>query len=175
MIETSLKQLSSQGSEVRFLSGIYFFFALVQNNLDGTIPSEIMELKSLQVIEAQDNNIKGTIPTTIGALKNLKILYLNNNNLEGTVPTELFSLKGSLTDVNFGSNRLDGRLSKGWGNLTNLQGILLYNNSFSGTLPDEIYGLNNLGENSFSMIFASLFMKRNLKVQPNSSFFLVLK
>jgi hypothetical protein len=167
MIETSLKQLSSQVVQV------YLFFALVQNNLDGTIPSEIMELKSLQVIEAQDNNIKGTIPTTIGSLKKLKSLSLNNNNLEGTVPTELFSLKGSLTDVNFGSNRLDGRLSKGWGNLTNLQGILLYNNSFTGTLPEEIYGLNKLGENRSSMKLVCLTFHETDSLC--TTFFLVLK
>jgi len=127
-------------TENQNVQSLYF----IQNNLDGNLPSEIKELRSLQGLDLQANNLKGAIPTTIGTLSNLDVLYLNNNGFSGSVPTELFRLGSSLTDINIGSNVLRGNLSRNWGNLTSLVGIQIYNNTFTGSIPDKIFGLKKL-------------------------------
>ncbi|KAK3254682.1 hypothetical protein CYMTET_36111, partial [Cymbomonas tetramitiformis] len=42
-----------------------------------------------------DNNLDGTLPTELGELTGMMYLWLNNNNLEGTLPTQL----GALTQL----------------------------------------------------------------------------
>ena len=51
------------------------------NNLSGTIPTEIGNLKELTQIYLDNNKLSGSIPTEIGNLKNLKILLISNNCL----------------------------------------------------------------------------------------------
>jgi len=92
---------------------------LYNNNLRGTIPTEIGQLTNLSALYLSNNSLSGTIPIEIGQLTNLSALYLFNNSLRGTIPTEI-------------------------GKLTNLSALYLFNNSLSGTIPTEIGQLTNL-------------------------------
>jgi Leucine-rich repeat (LRR) protein len=48
---------------------------LVNNNLNGELPSEIGDLTSLQDLNLFRNNITGVLPSSIGNLKNLTSVY----------------------------------------------------------------------------------------------------
>lgn len=50
------------------------FRELYKNNIQGTIPKELGNLKSLISLDLYNNNISGTIPTSLGKLKNLVFL-----------------------------------------------------------------------------------------------------
>ena len=58
------------------------------NNLVGTIPSQIGILTKLRVFEVDHNGLTGTIPTELGNLINIVELDLDDNKLTGTIPTE---------------------------------------------------------------------------------------
>ena len=49
---------------------------LGKNSLSGTIPSELGELSSLQVLKLNNNFLTGTIPSELGSLSNLQVLWL---------------------------------------------------------------------------------------------------
>ena len=44
---------------------------LSKNLLNGTIPSEVGDMESLQSLQLYNNDIEGFIPTELGKLKNL--------------------------------------------------------------------------------------------------------
>ena len=99
---------------------------LFDNNLGGSIPMEVGQLRSLEELNLGSNRISGEIPATIGKLENLGKLNLSDNQLSGELPAEL-------------------------GYLANLRGLYLQGNeSLSGPLPDSFTNLElqtlNLGE-----------------------------
>jgi Leucine-rich repeat (LRR) protein len=47
---------------------------LYQNNIEGTIPADLGNLKSLISLDLYNNNITGTIPKELGKLKSLVFL-----------------------------------------------------------------------------------------------------
>ena len=65
---------------------------LSDNQLSGTIPSEIGSLINLDQLFLYANGLSGTIPTEIFSLTNLVWLYLFDNQLSGTIPVELGGL-----------------------------------------------------------------------------------
>ena len=65
---------------------------LHDNNLTGTIPTELGLLSNLGLLGLHWNQLTGTIPTELGLLSNLYALQLSSNQLTGSVPTSLASL-----------------------------------------------------------------------------------
>ena len=63
-----------------------------ENNLVGTIPTEIGLLSDLAVWGMERGGLTSTIPTEVGMLKKLIFLDLDFNALTGSLPTELFTL-----------------------------------------------------------------------------------
>jgi Leucine-rich repeat (LRR) protein len=59
------------------------------NNLVGTIPSELSHLKWLNSLDLESNRLGGSIPSEVGLLTNLEFLALNNNKLQGEIPKTL--------------------------------------------------------------------------------------
>jgi Leucine-rich repeat (LRR) protein len=67
--------------------------AHVQNNtLNGTLPSELYALSSLEDLSMVGGNLKGTIPSSIGKLIRLDRLQLAENRLTGTFPKSFSDL-----------------------------------------------------------------------------------
>lgn len=65
------------------------------NELSGSIPSQIGQLKNLRILNASHNNMTG-VPAEIGQLRNLEVLNLSYNQLTG-LPNELGNLKNLKT------------------------------------------------------------------------------
>ncbi|MDT0295326.1 T9SS type A sorting domain-containing protein [Mesonia ostreae] len=94
---------------------------LVDNNLTGTLPTEIGNFPYLVELHLPLNNLTGIVPTEIGNLSNLEILDLAPNGFSGTIPTEI-------------------------GNLTNLQILWLNQCGLSGNIPLSFQNLTQLKE-----------------------------
>ena len=119
-----------------------FLLGLDNNQLSGTLPTELGGMDLWHALMLNSNEFSGTIPTEYGLFQNLPVAFNlhDNPSLTGTIPTEL----GQLTDVyNFQihNDNLSGSLPSELGNLSSLGLLLLANNSFTGTIPNE---MNNL-------------------------------
>ncbi|TQE00111.1 hypothetical protein C1H46_014288 [Malus baccata] len=82
---------------------------LYKNNIQGTIPAELGNLKSLISLDLYNNNISGTIPLSLGKLKSLVFLRLNDNRLTGPIPRDLTGIS-SLKVVDVSNNNLCGTI-----------------------------------------------------------------
>lgn len=58
---------------------------LFGNNLEGTIPTEIGTITSLDWLMLEENLFTGTIPNVFNQMINLDTLYLDDNLLTGTI------------------------------------------------------------------------------------------
>ena len=65
---------------------------LENNQLTGSIPSEIGNLTNLTYLDLQYNLLTGSIPPEIGNLTNLEFLSLGYNQLTGSIPSEICDL-----------------------------------------------------------------------------------
>lgn len=70
------------------LQGLY----LTNNNIEGSIPTNIGNLKSLRQLRLQNNKIAGEIPASLGDLDSIFIIYFHNNRLSGCYHENLLNL-----------------------------------------------------------------------------------
>ncbi|GAA0150751.1 hypothetical protein LIER_09618 [Lithospermum erythrorhizon] len=140
---------------------------LDKNQLSGSIPLQVGNLKNLQSFFLWGNSVSGTIPHTFGNCTELYALDLSKNKLTGTIPEEIFNLRKlskllllgnaligglpgsvakcqSLVRLRLGENQLSGNIPKEIGQLQNLVFLDLYMNHFSGGLPYEIANISVL-------------------------------
>jgi Leucine-rich repeat (LRR) protein len=115
----------------------------VDNNLQGTIPTEIALLSDLQTLELVYADLTGTIPD-LTALTNLQHLTLSGIGLTGTLPTSLSLLHEFLQVINVEHNHLTGALPDEVGALTNLRELRLAHNTLEGTIPETFIDLDQL-------------------------------
>lgn len=140
---------------------------LPENGLRGVIPSELVGLSHLEILNLWGNSLTGSLPTGIGKLQRLRELDLGHANLEGeipgalgtlarlrylnleyvpftgSVPAELGALE-SLEFLNLYQNRLRGHLPAELVTLRNLHTFYLDGNSLTGSIPSEFVQLENL-------------------------------
>jgi Leucine-rich repeat (LRR) protein len=126
-------------SELRFLSSLDMI-ALPNNAVRGTIPREFHSWTNLRYIDLKYNRISGMLPSWIGDFSKLEVLGLSNNEFAGGVPANFGSL-GRLKTLAVDDNALTGDLD--WANhLTNLQYFYGERNSFTGQVDSNF--LSNL-------------------------------
>ena len=116
---------------------------LIDNNLTGSIPSDLSKLTQLQTLVLFGSEITGSIPPEIALLRHLKILNLSLNQLTGSIPSELGKLK-NLEKMMLPSNNLTGVIPPELGELENLTRLQLTDNRLTGGIPAELGQLNNL-------------------------------
>ena len=116
---------------------------LVNNNVNGEIPSELGNLSSLTSLHLGNNQLDGGIPPELGSLSNLTELGLFNNQLSGEIPSELDNLS-NLTWLHLDGNQLDGEIPSELGNLSSLTSLDLSRNQLDGEIPSELGSLSNL-------------------------------
>jgi len=115
---------------------------LNDNDLSGEIPSELGSLTNLQYLRLYKNDLNGTLPSSLGSLSNLLVLGVAKNDLSGTIPSELGSLRENLQNLYLYENNLSGEIPSELGDLSNLKNLWLYSNSLSGTLLNSINALS---------------------------------
>lgn len=113
---------------------------LSDNNLVGTIPTEIGLLLELDEMQLTDNSLSGNLPAEIGLLQNLATLELENNNLSGVLPPEIGNLI-KLEFLSLNNNNLTGAIPSEFGNLIVLSDLLLNNNQLSGCFDEDLSAL----------------------------------
>jgi len=116
---------------------------LVNNFLTGTLPSDLANLSSLQILNLSSNLLTGAIPSALGNLTGLQVLNLSWNYLRGPIPAKLGDLP-SVHELFLGRNFLTGSIPSELGNLASLQTLFLSSNQLTGPIPGEIGGLSSL-------------------------------
>ncbi|XP_038884427.1 MDIS1-interacting receptor like kinase 2-like [Benincasa hispida] len=112
-------------------------FLLQDTLLQGRVPEEIGNIKSLNLIAFDRSQFSGPIPQSIGNLSNLNILRLNDNHFSGEIPQSIANLK-NLTDLRLFINDLSGEVPQNLGNMSSLTVLHLAENNFIGTLPPNV-------------------------------------
>ncbi|KAL4576230.1 hypothetical protein LXL04_012321 [Taraxacum kok-saghyz] len=107
---------------------------LSQNNLSGSLPIEVGDLKMLTSLDLSDNNLSSNIPSSLGGCISLVFLSLNGNLFQGMVPPSLSSMRGiSILDLSY--NNLSGQIPRFLSKLTLLEYVNLSFNNFEGEVP----------------------------------------
>ena len=122
--------------------------SLIRNNISGTIPPEVGDLKTLKGLNLSYNDLSGDIPNELGNLEELTSLNLFSNKLTGTIPPELGNLR-SLSFFSLAVNDLGGVIPKELGRLTELEHIFIQGNPFKGCIPDP---LHHIAVNDFDLV-----------------------
>ncbi|MBN2103269.1 T9SS type A sorting domain-containing protein, partial [bacterium] len=118
---------------------------LPNNNLVGSIPSEIGWLTAVEEMYLQSNALEGNVPSEIGDLVNLKEISFDHNDLSGAIPASIGNLN-KLEKLGFGYNRFSETIPDTIGNLTNLQHLNLHMNRLTGSIPTALANLTQLTE-----------------------------
>ncbi|KAI9341978.1 hypothetical protein BDR26DRAFT_859886 [Obelidium mucronatum] len=113
------------------------------NNLKHDLPSDIGNLKSLEILNLGVNAISGEIPLQIGGLVSLKILNISGNRLRGSIPWSIGQLT-QLRVLDLNNNCLTGVIPAQLGSLPNLESLLLNGNLLTGWIPTELVHLAHL-------------------------------
>ena len=74
--------------------------SLENNQLAGSMPSELGNLINLRRIFLENNQLSGPIPTGIGNLTNLYYFNLTNNKLTGNIPESICNVDWNYSSIN---------------------------------------------------------------------------
>ena len=118
---------------------------LFNNNLNGTLPSEIGDLTELESLNFNSNQLSGKIPNEIGNLVNLTYMQMAYNQFSGPFPTAICNLT-QLTSLALNGSPFEDTIPESIGNLTNLEVLYLNTNQLYGDIPDTIWSLTNLSQ-----------------------------
>jgi len=109
-------------------NGVISVLNITQNNLRGTIPSELSILgEKLHALDFRNNRLYGTIPSSISSMTKLRWLSLEHNELTGTLPTGLGALK-KVRLLELGGNNFTGAIPSELDKLAELQLLQLNHN-----------------------------------------------
>ena len=157
VVELSMGNNNLRGTlppELENLRNLRILGLFENEGLSGPVPPELGNLERLQRLILRDNSLTGSIPSELGNLEQLQALSLRGNSLTGLIPPELGNLE-QLQGVSFSSNSLSGPIPPEFGSLKQLQELWLQNNSLSGEIPSELGNLEqlrilSLADNSFT-------------------------
>ncbi|KAL7611582.1 hypothetical protein Lser_V15G08890 [Lactuca serriola] len=116
------------------LSSLTIRLDLSQNNLFGSLPTEVGDLKMLTSLDLSDNNLTGHIPSSLGGCTSLSFLSLKGNLFQGTIPSSLTSMRGVST-LDLSHNNLSGQIPRFLERLKLLEYVNLSFNDFEGEVP----------------------------------------
>jgi hypothetical protein len=101
--------------------------------LNGTLPSELSALSSLEIVTIVGNNLHGTIPSSLGKLTRLNKVQFGINYLTGTFPESMANLP-KLEHLYMSYNELTGTLPT----ILSIEALSFGFNYFTGTIADSV-------------------------------------
>ena len=110
--------------------------SLGQNGLTGSLPAELGDLASLEVLHLYYNRLTGPIPEALGKLPALWDINLIRNALTGPIPEALGDLP-NLQWLTLADNQLTGPIPPVLGNLPKLEWLIFFDNGLTGPIPAE--------------------------------------
>ena len=113
------------------------------NQLTGVIPVELGDILGLTSLDLEDNQLVGSIPSELGNLSHLTSLNLGGNQLTGVIPVELGDIN-DLTSLDLGGNQLTGVIPVELGDILGLTSLDLEENQLVGSIPSELGNLSHL-------------------------------
>jgi len=151
---------------VRVVAGDVVSLGLVANNLHGTLPDSLVQLRQLQSLNLAQNQLQGPLPARWADFPLLNYLQLNANQLSGTLrgvlegwpslsfanldnnqftgELPLLQQLPALRDFSATYNQLSGALPPGISKSTTLTGLTLTGNQFVGPIPQAWGRLQSL-------------------------------
>ncbi|KAL7190941.1 hypothetical protein ACSBR2_023085 [Camellia fascicularis] len=133
------------------------------NLINGTIPSWVFSLPTLEYFNLSNNKLTGHVKEFKST--HLTVVDLSNNNLHGRFPSSTFKLV-NLTSLILSSNNFSGELDM-LCHAVSLQFLLLSSNSFNGSIPQCLgnfsiyFSVLDLRKNNFSGTIPNTFVKGN--------------
>jgi Leucine-rich repeat (LRR) protein len=120
-----------------------------ENNFTShVLPTHLLNMPKLQVLDLSLNNLKGHLPTDIKLQDTLVFFSANRNNFDGGIPSQLQNLQG-LEHLDLSHNSFHGPLREEiLTNLPNLMNLLLGHNPnlHAATLPSQLVQMVQLQE-----------------------------
>ncbi|KAK6162887.1 hypothetical protein DH2020_002728 [Rehmannia glutinosa] len=111
-------------------------------NLFGQIPQTLAKLSHLRYLVISWTNVTGPVPDFLAQLKNLAYLDLSFNRLSGSIPSSLATLP-LLRAIDFSRNELTGPIPESFGRLTGeFPALVLSHNKLSGEIPTSLGNIN---------------------------------
>lgn len=95
-------------------------------------------------MELAENDISGTLSSNMWTMNRLRVLNLLSNHMRGTFPDLPIGNETQIERVNLGSNELTGVLPSNLMNWASLQVLFLNDNNFHGSIPE--IGLSALSD-----------------------------
>ena len=116
------------------------------DNLRGTIPINLWELRSLEQLYLSSNKLNGTFPSEIGKLSNLTHLAIVGTLLSGSIPPQLFQLTHLEHLYLGGSTLISGDISASLTMLSELQVLSIVDagNILGSSFPSSVLSLTRL-------------------------------
>ncbi len=141
---TSKPITSWYGVTITYTGTSVYELYLGDNNLVGTLPASLGNLRELYVLGLSNNKLSGSIPATFGNFVNLQLLHLSNNQFSGSIPAGLGSLP-NLWFLYLTKNKLSGSIPTGFGTGANfLKHLYLDSNQLTGSIPASLFNCNTL-------------------------------
>ncbi|KAA8547453.1 hypothetical protein F0562_003683 [Nyssa sinensis] len=107
------------------------------NQIEGNIPANIMNLVYLQVMDLSHNKLSGSVPASLFNHPSLQQLTLSYNQLESVQVPGNSGQQSELIAIDLSNNDIRGLLPTFMGSMPKLSALSLENNKFSGTIPTE--------------------------------------
>jgi len=161
LIELHISANSFKGSfpkEVYKLRKLQILRATFNQDVIGTLSTEIGHLTHMRELDVSYNSLDGQIPAEIGKMTALEYLTLEENNFTGTLPPEMDNLVNlkflSARNTSPGSGRIKGLLPS-FRNLANLREMYLESNGITGTIPSDFLGNSNVTDQHLTINLSS--------------------
>ncbi|KAG2657064.1 hypothetical protein PVAP13_1KG116300 [Panicum virgatum] len=122
--------------ELFLISTLSDYMHIQNNQLTGTLPIELGNLKNLGTLDFSGNQISGEIPISLGECHMLQYLNASHNNLQGTIPLSVEQMKGLLV-IDLSYNNLSGDIPEFLANMNDLSAFNLSFNNFKGQVPKD--------------------------------------
>jgi hypothetical protein len=126
-------------------SRLLCYIVIADNQLAGSLPTELSELIALRGLWLFDNALTGTIPEVMAGIPFLENVRLEGNQLRGSpLPWEQWEAFSQLREWRASGNLFSGDLPRDWRNVSRLQVLDLGHNRIGGDLSTDLWSLPQL-------------------------------